>query len=231
MTEFLLSRARLRSDASISALAPLLMEGGRLAPHAGKALVWSLLADPGERRDFLWRWDADGRRRLAGDFLILSRRPPRDVHSMFEMEIKEFAPDLRAGDLLGFRLRANPVVRRKTEGALRSRRHDIVMNTLYDLPKEERAGQRPEAVLEVGLAWIGRQIEKAGGRLCKDGLSVDRYEREDILHRSGKLISFSMLDFNGFLEVREPTQFLGALGRGFGAAKAYGCGLMLVRRA
>ena len=44
-------------------------------------------------------------------------------------------------------------------------------------------------------------------------------------------MSFSTLDFDGILTVNDPAAFLLALSRGFGAAKAYGCGLMLIRRA
>ena len=35
----------------------------------------------------------------------------------------------------------------------------------------------------------------------------------------------------GLLTVFEPTRFLECILRGFGAAKAYGCGLMLIRQA
>ena len=43
-------------------------------------------------------------------------------------------------------------------------------------------------------------------------------------------MAFSTLDFEGALEVQDPTAFLSGIAHGFGAAKAYGCGLMLVRR-
>lgn len=41
---------------------------------------------------------------------------------------------------------------------------------------------------------------------------------------------FGILDLAGHLEVIEPTTFMTALGTGFGRAKAFGCGLMLIRR-
>ena len=44
-------------------------------------------------------------------------------------------------------------------------------------------------------------------------------------------MSYSTLDFEGMLTVINPASFLPAIARGFGAAKAYGCGLMLIRRA
>ena len=43
-------------------------------------------------------------------------------------------------------------------------------------------------------------------------------------------MSYSTLDFEGILTVRDPDSFLAAIARGFGAAKSYGCGLMLIRR-
>lgn len=42
---------------------------------------------------------------------------------------------------------------------------------------------------------------------------------------------FGILDLRGSLTVTEPATFLAALARGFGRAKAFGCGLMLIRRA
>ena len=44
-------------------------------------------------------------------------------------------------------------------------------------------------------------------------------------------MAYSTLDFEGVLTVSDPDTLLPAIARGFGAAKAYGCGLMLIRRA
>jgi CRISPR system Cascade subunit CasE len=40
-----------------------------------------------------------------------------------------------------------------------------------------------------------------------------------------------VLDFEGTLEVTNPTSFIEAIGHGLGRSKAFGCGLMLIRRA
>ena len=42
---------------------------------------------------------------------------------------------------------------------------------------------------------------------------------------------YSTLDLDGVLTVSDPASLAPAIGQGFGAAKAYGCGLMLIRRA
>ena len=75
MSELWLSRARLREDACVAALARLLVpEAASARPAAAHRLVWSLFADgPDRRRDFLWREEAPGR------FMTLSRRPPVNV--------------------------------------------------------------------------------------------------------------------------------------------------------
>ena len=41
----------------------------------------------------------------------------------------------------------------------------------------------------------------------------------------------AIVEFEGVLTVTDPQRFLISLGRGFGRAKAYGCGLMLIARA
>jgi CRISPR system Cascade subunit CasE len=43
-------------------------------------------------------------------------------------------------------------------------------------------------------------------------------------------LRLSVIEFNGMLIVREPKTFLAKLARGFGRGKAFGLGLMLLRR-
>jgi CRISPR system Cascade subunit CasE len=52
------------------------------------------------------------------------------------------------------------------------------------------------------------------------------------LQRKGEApIRFSTLDFEGVLVVRDPARFIAKVATGFGPQKAFGCGLMLLRRA
>ena len=80
----------------------------------------------------------------------------------------------------------------------------------------------------------------AGG--APDGAATDAAEAERevrvlgyqamrIDRRGGAPMRLGVLDVEGVLEVRDPGRFVPALGAGFGRAKAFGCGLMLVRRA
>lgn len=228
-----LSRIRLRPDASVAALAGLLM-GGDADEHVGRThrLLWSLFADsPDRRRDFLWRDDggAGWHRRT---FLTLSARPPEDRIRLFEVETKLFEPALTEGQRLRFRLRASPSVSVPAPGAKRGARKDPVALALKDLPEAERPRRRYEVMQQEGRRWLAKQGERAGFRLPEGMLLRVDGEDHRALPRDGMPpIRFPVLDIEGVLEVTDPAAFLPALARGFGRAKAFGCGLMLLRRA
>lgn len=222
-----LSRVRLRRDTTVKALLPLL-QGGTGIQHTGHHLIWSLFADGSDRRrDFLWR------EMEHGTFLVLSARQPVDSHALFDIDVpKPFAPALKRGDRLQFSLRANPVVRRRDPRRERFAKHDVVMDVLRSHPDSERAERRLAVMREQGFAWIERQAQRAGFTVWPDGVRVDGYEQHRVARKgSTPAMSFSTLDFDGLLTVRTPDSFLTAIVDGFGSAKAYGCGLMLIRRA
>jgi len=228
MNKLYLSRVRLRRDAPSVALARLLVPDGATArAAAAHRLVWALFADgPTRTRDFLWREEN------PGQFMLLSARAPVDAHNLFDIDPpKDFAPALAVGDRLGFTLRANPVVARSCTPGKRGKRHDVVMDLLRHEPREQRAAARPEAIIAAGRAWLARQGE-AYGFASNGDAAVDGYEQVRIPRdKRGKPITFGRLDISGVLEVRDPDRFLAALASGFGRARAYGCGLMLIRRA
>ena len=225
--EAYLSRATLRRDASTAALLPLLMPGESGTQHPGHHLVWSLFADSStRRRDFLWREAAQG------TFYILSARRPVDDHKLFRLdEPKLFAPALAEGDRLRFSLRANPVVRRRDSRG-RSAKHDVVFDALRHHPSDERKAKRLEVVRESGFAWLAAQGQLAGFSVEEgDIITIDGYQPHQVSREGRAPMRFSTLDIEAVLHVRDPSVFLGAVLRGFGSAKAYGCGLMLIRRA
>jgi CRISPR system Cascade subunit CasE len=215
------------------ALAQLLVpEDAAARVAASHHLVWSLFADgPDRSRDFLWREEK------PGQFLTLSTRPPADPHGLFCLDDpKPFEPNLAPGDRLGFSLRANPVVSRAAAPGQRGKRHDVVMDALRNVPHGERAEARPAIIIAAGSAWLARQGE-AHGFKPDTALNVDGYETvrlaRDRSERSERLpsIRFGMLDISGVLTVGHPDRFLAALAAGFGRSRAFGCGLMLIRRA
>ena len=231
MSELWFTRARLRRSGSAAALARLLAEPGRL--DQGHAVVWSLFADaPDRRRDFLWRETE------RGLFYLLSARVPVDAHQLFDIDPpKLFSPSLAVGCRLQFLLHANPVVRRGTTetrpigNGHRVRKDDVVMRAIKALPKGERATARFDAIGESGRAWLRGQGERAGFRFDPGEVVAEAYDEAEIWRRGSPPVRFHTIDFDGRLTVTDPAAFTTALATGFGSARAFGCGLMLIRRA
>lgn len=218
-----LSRLRIASNPSAAALSRLISPeetGARRGAH--HRLIWAAFADhPDRRRDFLWREEE------RGVFFTLSERPPMAIDLFEPPEIKPFQPQLARGDRLAFRLRANATRSRKGAG-----RVDVVMDALHALPREERAEARGDIAQQEGTAWLSRQGEGAGFHLLDS--MVTAYSTETLPDFRGPRSGaprFGILDFEGLLEVSDPEEFVAQLSRGFGRAKAFGCGLMLIRRA
>lgn len=225
MTALFLSRARLKRDVPAIALARVLIpDDANARTDVSHRLVWALFADaPDRERDFLWREEQ------AGGFMLLSARPPEDPHGLFDLDTKPFDPQLRAGDRLRFTLRANPVVARKAEPGARGKRHDVVMDLLRHTAPGQRADIRTDRAAEAGRAWLARQGEMYGFHPNGDA-SIEGYLRVRVPRPSGAPAIFGRLDISGELEVRDPHAFASRIGVGFGRSRAFGCGLMLIRR-
>lgn len=251
-----LSRARLRTrrGEALASVAPLLIPDGARERHAAQhRIVWLLFqAEPDIGRAFDWRqgehgflWRDDGN----GHLLILSRQRPTDPNGLFDLDSKPFEPELAAGDRLRFALRANPVAARKPPRLtgqviprVRGRRVDVVMDALKPIPETDRdartgrAYERDRIVLSATRDWLSRQGAGHGFALRSEAtfsaegytqVQIERGTRRDARRPAG----FSVVDLAGEIEITDPAVFLARLPLGFGSAKAFGCGLMLIRRA
>lgn len=216
-----LSRLTLKRTPDVAALARVLnpaAAGPRMDAH--HRLIWSAFAgDAQARRDFLWR-DMGG-----GVFLVLSPRPPGDSALFERADATPFAPDLAPGDRLAFVLRAN-ATRTVTEADGRKRHRDVVMQALHALPKGARAARRLELAQKAGRDWLEGQGKRAGFAVKDCGVTA-----YDVVETRPGGPRFGVLDFEGLIEITDPAAFLARLTQGFGRAKSFGCGLMLIRRA
>lgn len=218
-----LSRLRIASRPSVDALSRLISPdeaGARRGAH--HRLIWSAFADhPDRQRDFLWREEE------RGVFFTLSERPPLAIDLFEPPEVKPFDPKLVTGDRLAFRLRANATRSRKGAG-----RVDVVMDALHAVPRDDRAEGRDAVAQREGAAWLARQGGTAGFDILDT--RVTGYSAETLPdHRGPRRHAprLGILDFEGIIAVSDPELFLKRLSQGFGRAKAFGCGLMLIRRA
>lgn len=235
-------------------------ERGRAA-SLGHRIVWMLFQktpDAGRAQDwrndptgdgFLWRDDGDGR------YLVLSRKPPTNPNDLFDLDRpKEFAPEFDEGDELSFVLRANPVVASKCDAALndkdrarkaagarlRGKKVDVVMHALRNVAKttwdddgratDGRALERDRLTQTAVTGWLEAQGAAYGFRLVEAPVASN-YVQVPVERAKGRPAGVSMVDVSGRLAITDPAKFLAKLPLGFGSAKAFGCGLMLIRRA
>lgn len=225
MSELFLIRARLKDSLELRTLAPMLLpdnENDRVG--AEHRLVWSLMAEtPDQTRDFLYRVEAPGK------FLILAPRRPR-ASALFDTdEPKSFAPALAVGDRLGFALRANATASVNRGADQRGKRRDVVSRALAEVTCEQRAEQRATVIGREGGAWLQRQGARHGFAVAP-GLLVEEQEPLSLPRRGNRPARLGRLEFSGSLTVNNPAGFVAALAQGFGRGKAFGLGLMLIRR-
>ena len=195
--------------------------------------LWRLFdIDPDAERDFLFR-----REQPAGGFprfYLLSGREPRHSDNVWQIETKDYRPAINSGQQLAFSLRVNPIVtRRDAKG--RQVRHDVVMDLKHRTGyKDKASSDRPplaELVQEAGLEWLQKRAERHGFLVQADAVRVEGYLQHRAFKQGGKKpIRYSTLDFAGLLTIDDAKLFQQALLHGIGPAKAFGCGLLLVRR-
>ena len=167
----------------------------------------SRVVEPGDR--VLWRLET-GRYGENPRVLVQTLKPPRweEVLSRWEEPYGELAPDspkevhlaLRPGQLLRFRLYANPTVTR--EG--------------------KRLGLYRE---EDQLNWLFERLKERGAVAHK--VLVSRREKKNFKKR-GETITLATAQFDGVLEVSNPERLLQAIEQGIGHGKAFGLGLLSV---
>lgn len=226
-----------------------------IAPTPGneRDAAHTLLGGPYEEHRWLWRFfpgNADAKRdflfrRSERDGMVryhmVSARPPVSPDSAWTVQSREYAPRIAPGTRLQFELRANPVVRTRRDG--KACRDDVVMaekkrllharglDRWADWVGEDRPALY-DLVAQTCSSWLCRCGERDGFVLDQEALRVDAYQNHTEkrqLPRERRL-RFSSVDFAGVLTVTDTDRLHEALVHGIGPAKAFGCGLLLVRR-
>jgi CRISPR system Cascade subunit CasE len=163
-------------------------------------------------------------------FFVLSKTPPDKHHVLFATQSKEFNPKFYKGQRLAFKLRVNPTVCLKNESG-KSKRHDVLMHAKYQARQEGITSQNQIKLLmdEAAKNWITNQKRLDEWGVTLDALpDIECYSQ----HKSEKknhTVKFSSVDYQGILTITDPKRFSAQYEKGFGRAKAMGCGLMLVR--
>ncbi len=167
-----------------------------LQPHTGIPTLlvqskyqpdWGFLILPG--KDYL----------LSGDGLPLDVENPA---------VKQVNLALAPGQLLSFRLRANPTKKIDRPGEKQGRRVGL-------LQEEDQ------------LEWLKRKIEAGGAGLISaclthDQLVTAKLHRESVAHD----LQFTAVQFDGVLQVKDPARLQETMQTGIGSGKGIGFGLL-----
>lgn len=170
-------------------------------------------SDDDTRHGFLFRVEENATGRPAR-LLVQSRRAPIRTNGLLLVGTREITPCPSSGQRLAFVLTANPV------------------KTIVDAQRDAKPGKQSEKCRvplikeEDQRQWLLRKLGEAGEI---EAVSVLRhtplYFRKG--SRGGKLVTAT---FEGVLHVRDSDRLAALLENGVGPAKAFGCGLLLVRR-
>jgi CRISPR system Cascade subunit CasE len=124
------------------------------------------------------------------------------------LAVKAVDLHLFSGQMLAFRLLANPTVKKSHEGRKHGRREGL-------LREEDQ------------LAWLKRKLESAGALLLSARLIHDEFVHA-VLHRGELTHKMSILSvqFDGLLQVKDPERLLACIRSGIGSGKGLGFGLL-----
>jgi CRISPR system Cascade subunit CasE len=191
-------------------------------PYELHRRIWRLFPDePGEsRRDadgqrtgFLFRVE-ENRPGQPARALVQSRRTPQAAEGIRLIATRTLDPRPSAGQRLAFLLTANPI------------------RNIKDEQREQKPGKRRDSCRvplireEEQRDWLARKLD---GSAQIEAVSVLPHQPTFFRrgNRAGKLVTVT---FEGVLQVKDPSALVNLLLNGIGPAKAFGCGLMLVRR-
>lgn len=191
-------------------------------PYRRHQMVWKLFSNS-ESRDFIYRCDE----RSPQDMLVVSKQEPDNL-DWVQIRTKPYQPQLEAGDKLSFKVCVNPAVDIKQEGSKKSKRVDAIYHAIQNMKRNQESFVRAEIEQTKGQEWLAKRGEKFGFEL--NHAVVSEYQTHQVSPPKRRSIRFSTIQMHGVLTVSSPSDFCEMLFRGLGREKAFGCGLMLVKR-
>ncbi len=184
-------------------------------------LIWKFFPGVARgERPFLYRYELEQGRPV---FYTVSETVPESLPG-WRVEHKPYAPQLKPGDQLYFSTRVNPIV------SVEGKRHDAI--AYYKTQNPDWQAFTPQELRhKVLVAWLERRAEANGYSLAPSEVRVQDYELHDFRKgKGGNRIRLSIATLEGTLTVTDGEAFTRLLTTGLGHAKAYGCGMFLVRR-
>lgn len=193
------------------------------APYQWHKALWELFPGrPDAGRDFLFRIETATPGRPAIVLLQSVTAPQPATERAGVLATRAFEPAFAGGQVLRFRLLANPVrTVRDADGRRRAAREAagqaIVKSCRVPLLKDEQQ-----------LAWLARKLAGAADVLAATATPCEPLHFRKPGEPPGKLVPCL---FDGVLRVADAALLTTLLTAGIGPAKAFGCGLLSLARA
>jgi len=194
-------------------------------PYDIHRALWSLFPcttsetreSPGDsRRGFLFRVESNEPGRSACVLSQAQRRAGPSTKEALVVGQREFNPQPRQGQRLAFLLTGNPIKTIADRERKRPGKDGYLKRCRVPLIDEDE--QRD---------WLKRKLEPAA-----TVEAVTAHKHPPLFFRKGSRVGrVQLVTFEGMLAVAEPDALSSLLETGVGPAKAFGCGLLLVRRA
>lgn len=194
--------------------------------------IWELVSrNENQKRDFLYRVEYDAYQNIKHIYLLA----PNQISSQKNIKIAvspRYQPQLETGEFLFFKLRANPIIKRKENG--KAKEYSLVMDAKHQFKKNGQNYQEQfsldELIHDVGMKWLIRKGEQHGFSVKQFEVRTNNDCEYSVKFPGKKVFTLRTLDFEGKLKIVDADRFKKSLFNGIGSAKAFGCGLMLVRR-
>ncbi|MBL3591275.1 MAG: type I-E CRISPR-associated protein Cas6/Cse3/CasE [gamma proteobacterium endosymbiont of Lamellibrachia anaximandri] len=182
-------------------------------PYQWHQKLWTLFDAPNDSRAFLFHLEQTSTKQ-SQLLLLSSQEAICQVPQIRVLQQKEVDYHLKSGQKLAFRLRANPIKTIKDERKRTNQKNEIKSCRVPLVREDEQ------------IAWLTRKLGPAAKlQECFIQEKENLYFRKK--NRAGKI---AQVTFEGTLEIIDPDEFTQLILRGIGPAKAFGCGLLLIRR-
>ncbi len=227
-------------------------------PYAMHQWLWKFFPDrDGQSRDFIFRHQAVEK---IPRFYVVSQHRPVSFSEAWQVQSRSYDPQLPKGQRLSFHLCANPVVSKKSatgkslrhDVVMQAKKQILLEHGLgpkakwRDIPIGEDKPALYDLVQQHCVTWLQSRASNHGFEVItatvdayrqhktnKKGFqssSIDLFDDQNVTDNGTSVIKFSSVDFLGELRVTDDELFRQVLFNGLGHAKAFGCGMLLVKR-
>ena len=194
--------------------------------------IWELVSrNVNQKRDFLYRVEYDAYQNIKHIYLLALHQ----IASRNNLKIAvspRYQPQIETGESLFFKLRANPIIKRKENG--KAKEYGLIMDAKHQFKKNGQSYldqfSMDELISDVGMKWLGRKGEQHGFSVKRFEVDIGNDNEYSVSPPGKQAFTLRTLDFEGKLKIIDPGWFKKTLFKGIGSAKSFGCGMLMVKR-